>query len=239
MRTAEIDLVNTGDKPATYRISLTQRRMTETGGIVAANVAEPGELFATGMVRVTPSQIILKPQEDQVVRLTLRLPADLAPGEYRSHLQFNGVPDRLGPADDGPAVTEGVGITLKPIYGLSMPVIIRRGDLKAEVKLSDLKYTPPTGTQPASVSLVMNRTGTMSVYGDFVVTLQTADGKSQVVDRVNGVAVYCPNAIRRVVMDLAIPPGTVTAGASLHIGYFKQEDEHATAWAQETITLDQ
>jgi hypothetical protein len=239
-RLADVTLINTGDKPATYRIALVQRRMTELGGIEPADVAEPGELFATGLVRFSPSQIVLKPQECQTVRLQLRLPADLPAGEYRSHLQFSGVPDAIGPAADGTEVkTGGIGVKLRPIYGVSIAVIIRRGDLNAQLKLSDLKYTPPAADQPALLSFSMNRTGTCSTYGDLVVSLKTADGKSQIVGRMDGVAVYYPNPLRRAIMRLTIPPGTVTAGASVLLGYFKQDDKNAALWDQQSLNLEQ
>jgi hypothetical protein len=239
LRMAEVTLINTGDTPATYRITLTQRRMTELGGIEVADTALSGDLFATGLVRISPAQIILKPQEAQAVRLQLRLPADLGPGEYRSHLQFNGVPDAIGSDETGEGKPEGIGVMLKPIYGVSIPVIIRRGDLSAELKLTDLNYTPADGDQPASVSFTMNRSGTMSTYGDLIASLQTADGKSLLVGRADGVAVYCPNATRRAILRLDIPSGTVTAGASLSIGYFRQDGTNVAPWAQESLALGQ
>ena len=240
LRTADVVLMNTGEKPSTYRMSLVQRRMTENGGIVAADTALPGELFATGLVRFSPAQIVLKPHESQVVRVQLRLPADLAPGEYRSHLQFGGVPDQVGEAADGSADDDKtVGVFLRPIYGVSIAVIIRRGKLDAELKLSDLKFTPATGDQLATVSLAMNRTGTCSTYGDLVASLKTADGKSQIVGRANGVGVYCPNTVRRATMRLLMPPGTVTAGGTLLVGYLKQDDKNAAPWDQQSINLEQ
>lgn len=239
-RTADVALINTGEKAATYRIALGQRRMTELGGIEPADVALPGELFATGLVRFSPSQIILKPQECQTVRLQLRLPADLPAGEYRSHLQFNGVPDAIGaPIDGTEEKTEGIGVVLRPIYGVSIAVIIRKGDLSAELKLSDLKYDAPTADQPAQVSFCMNRTGTSSTYGDLVASLKTADGKSQIVGKMSGVGVYYPNPLRRATMRLTIPPGTITAGGTLLLGYFKQDDKNAAPWDQQSLNLEQ
>jgi hypothetical protein len=240
LRTAEVTLINTGAKPATYRSELVEWRMTETGGIGPRGTPLPGELFATGLLRISPSQIILKPQEAQVVRVTLRLPADLAPGEYRSHIEFRAVPDAIG-ADVEPtdAKPEGMGVVIRPIYGVAIAAIIRHGSLRAEVKLSDLKYNAATDKRPATVTFAMNRTGTMSTYGDLTATLHTADGKSQMVGRANGVAVYFPNPVRQAGLQLTLPPETVLAGASLHVAYLKQDDPNAAPWAQESIRLDQ
>lgn len=239
-RSAVISLINTGNKPSTYRISLSQRRMNESGGFEAADVALPGELFATGLVRFSPSQIVLKPNEAQTVRVQLRLPADLPAGEYRSHLQFKGVPDAIGPSVDGNEnKPDGIAILLRPVYGIAITIIVRHGDLSAQVKLSDLKYSAATVDQPPSLSVNMNRTGTCSTYGDLIASLKTADGKSQIVGRINGVAIYCPNPLRRASMQLKIPPGTVTAGGTLLLGYFKKDDKNAAPWDQQSITLEQ
>src|SRR5450432_3152143 len=48
-RAAQVELINQGKAPETYRISVVNRRMTETGEIVAADAAEGGEQFADAM----------------------------------------------------------------------------------------------------------------------------------------------------------------------------------------------
>ena len=53
-RTAQIELINNGSKPATYRISLVNRRMTETGQFEPAATAAPDERFANDMLRFSP-----------------------------------------------------------------------------------------------------------------------------------------------------------------------------------------
>lgn len=97
-RAAQIELINTGSKPASYRISLVNRRMTEAGQFEAAETAQDGERFADAMLRYSPRQITLQPGTAQTVRVMLRKPAELAEGEYRSHLQFDKLPDAEGKA---------------------------------------------------------------------------------------------------------------------------------------------
>ena len=49
-RSAQVELINNGNKPETYRISIFNRRMTETGEIVAADKPQAGEQFAADML---------------------------------------------------------------------------------------------------------------------------------------------------------------------------------------------
>ena len=95
-RAAQIELINNGTKPASYRIALVNRRMTDAGQFEPADTPAPGERFADGMLRYSPRQITLQPGTAQTVRVMLRKPAELAEGEYRSHLLFDKLPDAEG-----------------------------------------------------------------------------------------------------------------------------------------------
>ena len=53
LRSAQVELVNQGSKPETYRISLVNRRMGESGEFMAITEAGPGEQFADEMGRDT------------------------------------------------------------------------------------------------------------------------------------------------------------------------------------------
>ena len=109
--------------------------MTENGSLEEADEAKPGEQFADKLIRYSPRQITLEPGRTQTVRLLVRKPRDLAPGEYRSHLLFQSVP----PADFGTSVeAEGVeegtiSVQMIPTFAISIPIIIRHGDVSAGV----------------------------------------------------------------------------------------------------------
>jgi hypothetical protein len=113
-RTAEVTLVNTGSATATYRISFVNLRMNEQGGTteIEASSARPGEQFAEPLVRYSPRQVTLEPQVAQTVRMQLRLPSDLPPGEYRSHLLFRAIP----PVEPARSPTEGERGVQRPAH---------------------------------------------------------------------------------------------------------------------------
>lgn len=80
-RAAQVDLINNGAETATFRIRLVNRRMSETGEFTVVDSAAPGEQFADGLLRYSPRQVVLAPGAGQAVRLMLRKPASLTPGD--------------------------------------------------------------------------------------------------------------------------------------------------------------
>ncbi|MCA1732968.1 MAG: hypothetical protein LC732_05130, partial [Acidobacteria bacterium] len=125
-RSAEVTLVNIGPTAATYRISFIHLEMNEAGELVEIEEPPPGMKIAEPLVRFSPRQVRLEPNVAQTVRIQLRKPADLERGEYRSHMLFRAVPppEELS-VDPEDAPETGISIRLIPIYGVSIPLIIR------------------------------------------------------------------------------------------------------------------
>lgn len=199
-RTAALSITNTGHQSATYRISWLQRRMTEAGSFEDVTAPAPGERFADELVRFSPQQVVLPPGVAQTVRLMLRKPAGLEPGEYRSHLLFRAVPSGAPPegSAEGP-----LGIRLTAIYGVSIPVIVRQGETHARVAIEEVRLGD------GRLSLTLAREGNRSVYGDLVATFEPEGGSPRRVGQLKGLAVYTPNAQRRVAVPLS---GTLGRG---------------------------
>lgn len=228
-RTAEISLINIGTGRATYRISLTRQRMTEDGRFEEVETPLDGERFADDLVRFSPRQVVLEPRVSQVIRLQVRKPANLAPGEYRSHLLFRAVPVAPEATAAGSADTAdgGLGVRLIPVYGVSIPVIVRHGETSAQVTLSDLQVLPAVPDEfPMRLALQMNRTGNQSTYGDLMVALVPAGGGEEVVVcKATGLSVYYPNDIRRAVVPLPMPDTASTLQGRLHVTYRAKPDD--------------
>ena len=120
-RSAEIVLLNRGTQPATYRISVVNMRMTETGRFETIEQTESDQMFADKLIRYAPRQVTLDPGATQTVRVMVRKPRDLPPGEYRSHLYFRAVP----PPGAGRSVEfvdsgQGIQINLVVIPGVTI-----------------------------------------------------------------------------------------------------------------------
>jgi P pilus assembly chaperone PapD len=240
-RAAQVELINRGTQPETYRITLVNRRMTETGEIVPAGEPQLGERFAYGMVRYSPRQVTLQPGVAQTVRISVRRPADLEQGEYRSHLQFDRVPDVTGESDLETlhATTAGeIGVVVHALIGASIPLIVRHGATSAAAELSELELIEDVPGAAPQLRFSIARSGNRSVYGDLLVTYTRSAGESPVqVGRVDGVAVYVPNDLRRATLPLTLPPGTTLSGGVLRISYSERPEAGRKVIAEAELAL--
>ena len=197
---SEVILSNIGADPATYRISVELRRMDETGDFsdVTPEQANLAEQAALQMVTYAPRRITLLPGQPQSVRISVRPPEGLADGEYRVHLNFRAVPPALKPEAANSDSASGVSIKLTPIYGITIPVFVRRGRLDAGASLANAQLVKsPAGI--SHVTLDMNRTGQRSVYGELI-------GKGthgEVLFDLRGIAIYAEITHRQVQIPLS------------------------------------
>lgn len=161
---SEIVLNNIGDQPATYRISVEFRRMTPDGNLV--DVTDPGakEKTAADMIVYAPRRVTLAPRQPQSIRIAARPPQGLPDGEYRVHLLFRAVPPPtpVTPSDGEPV--KGLHLQLIPIYGVTIPVIVRLGNLQVSAAIANVALAKKDG-QPA-IALDLSRSGTRSTFGD-------------------------------------------------------------------------
>lgn len=238
-RTAQVDLINSGSETAIYRISLIQRRMTETGDFVSIDEPLPGERFADDMIRFSPRQVVLEPGIAQAVRLQLRKPAELESGEYRSHLLFQVLPSPVpeSPVDEASRrlPSDGVDIELTAIYSISIPVIVRHGEQTVDVSIRELALRQ-TEQGPPSLSFILDRHGSRSIYGDITVYLTSGGGPERVVAHANGVAVYTPNSLRRAVVPLTALPNGAPAG-QLRVTFEERPEQRDGVRAEGRLTL--
>jgi hypothetical protein len=185
-------------------------------------------MYSDPMVRFSPREVTLPPGQPQVVRLMLRKKSGLEEGEYRSHMLFQALPDPAATSIESLAGqdSKNLQIQLIPVVGVSIPIIVRHGNLQASASLNNLKILPPEKAKGQSrLSLSIKREGNRSVYGDFKVTYHSPNGKSVVVSQANGVAIYTPNSQRNLVLNLQPPPGVILKGGELHVSYLKHGEE--------------
>jgi fimbrial chaperone protein len=236
-RAAQLELINQGKTPETYRLSMVNRRMSETGEFSPADTPVPGEQFADSMVRFSPRQVTIAPGGSQTVRMLLRKPEDLATGEYRSHLQIDRVADPVGSGSiEAPPDESKIGVTLTALVGASIPVIVRQGDTHATVALSQLAFLP-AGSEPMSLAFEIDRSGDRSVYGDLAVTFTPKSGAPIEVAKAGGVAVYVPNASRKARIPLRLPEGTRVSGGNLRVSFRERADAGGKLLAEASIAI--
>ena len=223
-RSADLNLANTGQDSATYAISVVQIRMREDGGFDPIETPDPGQRFADKNIRYFPRMVTLGPKEAQVVKVQLIKTEELTPGEYRSHFYFRSIP-RLKPLGNENSGQDSAAISIKltPIFGITIPVIIRVGEYNAGISITDPSFSFVQDTIPV-IRMNLNRTGTMSVYGDIVVDHIASDGRTTRVGTANGVAVYSPNTVRKFAFSLNRVAGIDFSKGKLKITYNVSSD---------------
>ncbi|WP_366655883.1 fimbria/pilus periplasmic chaperone [Fodinicurvata sp. EGI_FJ10296] len=113
-RGAELRLQNRSATEATYRITLTQ---VQPG---------PGGHRADEMIRFSPRQVTVAGNGNQTVRVAVRRPADLPPGEYAARIRFEAIPTGNPTQAFESAGDDGISIQLEAIYAVTLSVVIHQ-----------------------------------------------------------------------------------------------------------------
>ncbi len=234
-RSELLNLVNKGSETATYRITLINMRMSEDGNMTEIAKPDPGQAFADRLVRYSPRQVTLEPGASQAIRLVVRKPKDLPAGEYRSHMMFRAVPNVQSQSIE--STGDGAAVTLIPVFGIAIPVIVRHGEVSYSVSVDNATFVPPAreGELPR-LRFDLNRSGNRSAFGDLTATL-TSDGNEVVLGEIKRLAVYTPNKKRTVEMILRVPDGVKLSGNMLKLTYKTIPDEGSRLMGETAITL--
>jgi P pilus assembly chaperone PapD len=161
---AEIILNNIGEDTAVYRVSIEFRRMTEDGGLVDVNEPTAEDKTAADMIVYAPRRVTLAPHQPQAIRIAARPPQGLPDGEYRGHLLFRAVPPPTPVAPATGEAPKGLRFQLTPVYGVTIPVIVRLGNLQATAGIANVHLDTRNG-RPA-VALDLSRSGQRSTFGE-------------------------------------------------------------------------
>ena len=236
-RSMDLNLANTGKDTATYAISLMQIRMKEDGGFETITDPDPGQRFADRFIRFFPRSVTLGPNEAQTVKMQLIRANELETGEYRSHFYFRSIP-KISPLGEKEKAndTTTISVMLTPVFGITIPVIIRVGESTAKVTISDLGFEMANDTVPR-FSMVFNRSGNMSVFGDLTVDHISTRGKITRVGMANGVAVYTPNTKRRFQFNLNKVPGVDFRTGTLRVIFTASSDVKPVRLAEAELPL--
>lgn len=226
-RSQEINLANTGKDTAIYAVSFINYRMTENGNFEQIESPDENQRFATDFLRYFPRRVTLAPNEAQTIRVQLTRTGNLEQGEYRSHIYFRAVQAQTALGEEDQKNSNAISINIRTVFGISIPVIIRYGESSTDANLShiqlDLKEKDP------QLSLIINRSGNISVYGDLTIEHISAEGKTTVIGLIKGLSVYTPNKHRKFSMKLQKAEGVNLSKGKLKITYSTDAGKVATA----------
>jgi hypothetical protein len=226
---AEIILNNIGEEPATYRVSIEFRRMTEDGAL--EDVANPtaADQTAADMIIYAPRRVTLAPHEPQAIRIAARAPQGLPDGEYRVHMLFRAIPPATPVVQTAAAAEpeKGLRFQLTPVYGVTIPVIVRLGNLQAAAGIANVHLDKKDGK--TAVSLDLTRSGSRSTFGEVRVLKQGV--KDPIADQ-KAVAVYTELGRRHVLV--AVSPNYSGAVAGPVTVQYVESDETGSHVIAET-----
>ena len=152
---------------------------------VVEESANAVERAALDMIRYAPRRITLLPGQPQAVRISARPAPDLPDGEYRVHMGFRAIPAAMTPEEAAKeAAAGGLSIRLTPVYGITIPVFVRKGRLEGGAALANPRLVKDG--EHTFVELDMSRSGQRSVFG--MIEGKTARGEQ--VFQLRGIAVY-------------------------------------------------
>jgi hypothetical protein len=236
-RTQDLNLANTGKDSATYVISMIQIKMKEDGTFENITTPDTGQYFANKNLRFFPRSVTLGPKESQTVKVQVIQASNLAAGEYRSHIYFRAVP-RVTAAGEKVAAADSASLSVQlvPVFGISIPAIIRIGKNTSHANISDVSIDLSNSQRP-QLNMCLNRTGNMSVYGDLYIDYISAQGKKTRVGALNGVAVYTPLARRKVTIRLELPQGFDYHSGKLYVRYVSPGAPKAIIFSEKELPL--
>jgi hypothetical protein len=126
---------------------------------------------------------------------------------------------------------EGVAFQLTPIYGVTIPVIVRFGNLEAKAALSNVRKVSDEG-KPA-IAMDLSRSGDRSTYGE--VRVMKA-GIADPIAVLRGVAVYTEIGQRSVVIPID-PAQAANATGPVTVQYVEPTDTGPVTIAETSAVL--
>jgi hypothetical protein len=228
-RGTEVILNNIGEDVATYRVSVELRRMSPDGKLIDVETPNDREKVAQEMVLYAPRKVTLPPNQPQAIRLSARAPEGLPDGEYRVHMLFRAIP--APQPQVAPQKIEGVAFQLRPIYGVTIPVIVRLGNLEAKAALSNIRKVTDDG-KPA-IALDISRSGSRSTFGEVRVVKAGVDKPIAVAA---GIAVYTELDQRSVIVPID-PAQLANAAGQVTVQYVEPTDTGPVTLAETSAVL--
>ena len=130
-----------------------------------------------------------------------------------------------------PQKVDGVAFQLRPIYGVTIPVIVRLGNLEAKAALSNVRKVTEGG-KPA-ISLDISRSGGRSTFGEIRVLKA---GVAEPLAMVAGIAVYTEVGQRSVTVPID-PAKAASATGKVTIQYIEPTDTGPVTIAETSAVL--
>lgn len=232
----ELILINTAENPTSYRLRFMPQRQKTRGGyeinpkdLEVLHDAEP-------LLRLSPRQITIAPNEKQRIRLRInRRALRLDSGEYRTHLLF----EQLPPAEPSPETggEKEASLNIRTIVSISIPVIVRVGDehqIESKITQMDIRRDP---NGKLMMELGLSQQGNISSYGRVEIDLQI-DNQAPI--RIGGqshVAIY--REVEERIVNIPLHADNIPNKSKIVVRYVGDEEFKGRVWDEVTFLYQQ
>ena len=233
-RSATVELLNLTKRTNTYRLKWMDMKMLKSGhyALLPAHDKDPDSV--SNMVIFSPRQVTIAPNGHQTIRLSLRRPANLPPGEYRSHLTMVRLA-RQGP--EAPQKnTKDVSMEINVNLGFSIPVIVRSGNdqnLKVSLVSPSLSLSKTNPPRPQLGIDIRRDSGNFSTYGTMEVYWTPPHGNEHEIGSITNIALYPETPSRHINVILRENP---RAGI-LRVVYEGKYESDGKTWAEKSFPI--
>lgn len=163
-RAQTVTLINSSNEVQTYRVSFVEKQQEEINGLYKTieNEDEIAKVptIASNMLRFSPRQVTLNPGEKQSVRISLRKPANLPDGEYRSHMSFTIIPK----AEQVELATKNAGFKFFMLPSFTIPVQVRNGVVEVRSTIDSTKIEKISADK-WGVATMLSKQGNYGAFG--------------------------------------------------------------------------
>ena len=167
---AEITILNLFNEPGTFRVDLVSMRQNEDGSYTSLEAPLDENFDPEKIVRFSPRQFTLPADGRQKIRLSLRKPADLPDGEYRFHVKALRFANQSNEEPE-----QGMRISMSMNVGVSIPVVVRHGELERSVARIECPRIIPVGESgKPELAATVKRIGDTSTIGSLEVLWEPA-----------------------------------------------------------------
>lgn len=239
--TVTVTLRNPSDGPRTYRLGWVEYTQTVAGvgGPIQSGAPVPHPV-ASPHLRLTPRQITVPPNSNQTVRVQFRPDGTLAPGEYRSHLLFEVIPELSTPVGRQTMGGGADGITLQVDMQMSVAVpIVVRHQTTTIPQVGIAKIEPridPNGQAP-SLMVTLNQQGPTSAYGRVIVDLQQSASQDVIrIGAADGVSIF-PDVGRREIPIPLDPRYPIRSGSLLRVSFEGTAEYAGRVWDSQILQV--
>lgn len=233
----ELNLANMGSETATYSISFVQKNMREDGSFENVEKLDSTALYADPYLRIFPRTVTLAPRESQSVIVQFRRKAGMQSGEYRSHLFFRSEKDYTPLSQDrGVKDSTLLSVSLTPIFGMSIPIIIRTGEVTVSATISNPTLETTTNNTQ-NLLFTINRVGNISLFGDISIQFIPQQGAPFEVGALNGVGIYTSIDYRKMNIPLSNPKGGPLPKGKLKITYNSKNDVKSVVYCSSELDI--